>query len=58
MDTLTKLILTPLVGAARPLVTGYIRLLARVCGNEVRKMAPLLGLRSSGLSRFPGANSG
>jgi hypothetical protein len=32
MDTLTKLILTPLVGAAIPLVTGYIRLLSRFTG--------------------------
>jgi hypothetical protein len=29
MDTLTKLILTSLVGAAVPLVTGYIQLLSR-----------------------------
>ncbi len=33
MDTLTKLILTPLVGAAIPLVTGFIRLLARFPGT-------------------------
>ena len=32
MDTLTKLILTPLVGAAIPLVSGYIRLLSRFPG--------------------------
>ena len=32
MDTLTKLILTPLVGSAIPLVTGYIRLLSRFPG--------------------------
>jgi hypothetical protein len=32
MNTLTKLILTPLVGAAIPLVTGHIRLLARFPG--------------------------
>jgi hypothetical protein len=33
MDTLAKLILTPLVGAAIPLVTGYIRLLSRFPGT-------------------------
>jgi hypothetical protein len=32
MDTLTKLILTPLVGAAIPLVSGYLRLLSRFPG--------------------------
>ena len=32
MDTLTKLILTRLVGAAIPLVTGCIRLLSRFPG--------------------------
>ena len=32
MYTLTKLILTPLVGAAIPLVSGYIRLLSRFPG--------------------------
>jgi hypothetical protein len=33
MDMLTKLILTPLVGAAIPLVTGYIPLLSRFPGT-------------------------
>jgi hypothetical protein len=34
MDTLAKLILTPLVSAAIPLVTGYIRLLSRFPGAD------------------------
>ena len=34
MDTLTKLILTRLVGAAIPLVSGYIRLLSRFPGAD------------------------
>jgi len=34
MDTPPKLILTPLVGAAIPLVTGYIRLLSRFPGTH------------------------
>ena len=58
MDALTKLILTLLLVAAVPPVIGYIRLLSRVYGNEVRKETPLLGLRSSGLSRCPGAYNG
>jgi len=32
MDTPTKLILTPLVGAPPPLLTGYIRVPARFPG--------------------------
>jgi hypothetical protein len=43
---------TPIVVAAVPLVTDYIRLLR---GNEVRKVTPLFGLRDTGPSRFPGA---
>ena len=46
---------TPLVVAAVPLVTGYIRLL---WGSVVRKEAPLPGLCGSRPSRFPGAYDG